>query len=70
MTLYVIIGYFSGALFMNVFGITVDATLQCFIATEEMGIPQDFIPDQLKQFVDNNAGDEKAAGCCSCSCFS
>lgn len=58
--LYLIIGYFVGALFMNVFGLAVDSTLQCFIATEEMGIGKDFIPEKLQKFVDDTADSSKS----------
>jgi len=60
-----------GVLFMNVFGLAVDATLQCFIATEEMGIDSSFIPAKLKKFVSDHheKGDNQAdkhESCCAC----
>mmetsp|Transcript_78397 Transcript_78397/g.210410 ORF Transcript_78397/g.210410 Transcript_78397/m.210410 type:complete len:782 (+) Transcript_78397:227-2572(+) len=68
---YCVIGYTMGVLFMDVFGLAVDATLQCFIATEEMGIDNSFIPAKLKKFVtdtvesgDNQEG--KHESCCAC----
>ncbi|CAK0872854.1 unnamed protein product [Prorocentrum cordatum] len=67
---YCVIGYTMGVLFMDVFGLAVDATLQCFIATEEMGIDNSFIR-ALKKFVtdtvesgDNQEG--KHESCCAC----
>jgi len=68
---YCFTGYVMGVLFMNVFGLAVDATLQCFIATEEMGIDSSFIPPKLKKFVTDHyeKGDnrpDKHESCCSC----
>jgi hypothetical protein len=64
--LYVAIGYFTGALFMNVFGLAVDSTLQCFIATEEMGIDRNFIPERLQGFVNDTENASKTRCCGSC----
>jgi len=68
---YCIIGYSMGVLFMNVFGLAVDATLQCFIATEEMGIDSSFVPQKLRKFVTDTveSGDNqesKHESCCPC----
>jgi len=63
--IYCVIGYFSGSLFMNVFGMAVDASLQCFIATEEMKLDNNIIPAPLRSFVDSQK-DEKSGGCCGC----
>jgi len=68
---YAFIGWFVGSLFMNVFGLAVDSTLQCFIATEEMKIDKAFIPDGLKKFIaDSEKEAEGKEGCCMgfCSC--
>merc|ERR1719311_1646728 len=40
----VAISYLVGKLYMNVFGLGVDASLQCMIAAEEMGHHGDFVP--------------------------
>jgi len=47
MAIYVILSYLVSKLFMNVFGLSVDTMLQCFIATEEMGGDSGFVPSQL-----------------------
>merc|ERR1712217_710468 len=52
--LYAFVGFQIGSLFMNVFGLAVDTTLQCFIATEEMGISKDHIPGKLQKFVEES----------------
>lgn len=44
---YVILSYLVAKLFMNVYGLSVDSMLQCFIATEEMGGDSGFVPSQL-----------------------
>jgi len=58
MAVYVIMSYLVAKLFMNVFGLSVDTMLQCFIATEEMGgdNPGDdsFLPSQLSALVGVN----------------
>jgi hypothetical protein len=73
---YCVIGYVMGVLFMDVFGLAVDATLQCLIATEEMGIDSSFIPTKLKKFVTDHTDkgddqDDKHDCCASCHgcCF-
>jgi len=47
MAIYTILSYLVAKLFMNVFGLSVDTMLQCFIATEEMGGDSGFVPSQL-----------------------
>jgi hypothetical protein len=32
---------------LNVFGMAVDSTLQCFLACEEMGLGGDFVPSAM-----------------------
>lgn len=48
-------------LFMNVFGLGVDTSLQCFIAAEEMGVSQEYVPAELKHLVESNPGKKKWA---------
>merc|ERR1712242_222427 len=51
---YFLIGYMCAQLFMGVYGMSVDATLHCFIATEEMDkdlADADFVPNGLKSLV-------------------
>merc|ERR1719265_653332 len=45
--LYVAIGYLVSTLFMNVFGLAVDTSLQCFIALSEMDVDSDRVPGPL-----------------------
>jgi len=52
--IYVIIGYVIAQLFMNVFSLAVDATLQCFVADEELNKSSGgakSTPSQLQSFV-------------------
>jgi len=48
MILYVIISYMVGKLYMNVFGLAVDTSLQCVIAAEEIDHDGSFVPKCLK----------------------
>jgi hypothetical protein len=48
---FTFIGYVVAKLFMAVFGLAVDTSLQCFIATEEMGGDNSFVPPCLDKFV-------------------
>mmetsp|Transcript_59842 Transcript_59842/g.142551 ORF Transcript_59842/g.142551 Transcript_59842/m.142551 type:complete len:923 (-) Transcript_59842:163-2931(-) len=48
---YVVIGYVIAKLYMNVFGLAVDTMLQCYIATEELGGDNGFVPGPLKGFL-------------------
>eukprot|EP00931_Biecheleriopsis_adriatica_P098375 TRINITY_DN7231_c0_g2_i1.p1 TRINITY_DN7231_c0_g2~~TRINITY_DN7231_c0_g2_i1.p1 ORF type:complete len:949 (+),score=198.10 TRINITY_DN7231_c0_g2_i1:115-2961(+) len=52
--IYAITAYLIAQLFMQVFGLAVDSTLQCFLACEEMGMGGDFVPEQMKRWL--NAG--------------
>jgi hypothetical protein len=54
---FIFVGYIVAKLFMNVFGLAVDTSLQCFIETEEMGGDNEFVPACLKSFVKDQ--DEK-----------
>eukprot|EP00927_Polykrikos_kofoidii_P026657 TRINITY_DN23703_c0_g1_i1.p1 TRINITY_DN23703_c0_g1~~TRINITY_DN23703_c0_g1_i1.p1 ORF type:complete len:836 (+),score=118.48 TRINITY_DN23703_c0_g1_i1:353-2509(+) len=62
--IYMCMGYVIGSLFMSVFGLAVDTTLQCFIATEEMGIEKEFIPKELQSLVEEKG--KSSSGCCGC----
>merc|ERR1719203_471742 len=66
--IYIFIGYIVAKLFMNVLGIAVDTTLQCFIAIEEIHIrEEDFVPKLLRTFMrdrDLPNRDSPAAPCC------
>jgi len=65
--LFFMIGYVISQLFMDVFGLAVDTTLQCFVADEELnssggGGGAQYTPDELKGFLkDPNA---KGKMCC------
>jgi len=48
---FLFVSYVVAKLFMNVFGLAVDTSLQCFIAAEEMSNYEDFAPDVLSDFV-------------------
>jgi len=56
---YVILGYMSGKLFMTTYGLAVDTSLQCFIATEELGIAAHYVPGPLQAIVDQNSKKKK-----------
>lgn len=65
--MYVMMGYMIGKLFMTVFGLAVDTTLQCFCADEELNkdkgnfAANNYTPEELKGFLkDPNA----KRGCC------
>jgi len=45
--MYGLMAYVVGALFMNVFGMAVDTSLQCVIFAEEKGIAEECVPRQL-----------------------
>jgi hypothetical protein len=45
----VVVSYIVGKLYMNVFGLGVDASLQCMIAAEEMEHDGDFVPEPLRK---------------------
>lgn len=49
--MYIIVSYVAAKLYMNVFGLAVDTMLQCFIATEEMGGDEEFVPSPLVNFI-------------------
>jgi hypothetical protein len=64
---YVFIGWMTAKLFIGTFALAVDATLQCFIAAEEMGAGNEFAPAPLKKFIEENK-DEKSKCCDACCC--
>jgi len=59
---YFMIGYMVGKLVMNVFGLAVDTTLQCFVADEELnGTVGEHTPSELTQFLAEMPKEEKKA---------
>merc|ERR1712060_43531 len=48
---YVCIAYVVAKLYMNVFGLAVDTSLQCFIIVEEQNLPPSCVPGPLKNLV-------------------
>lgn len=66
--LYVIVGYISAKLIMNVFGLAVDTVLQCFVANEELGGSSDFTPTQLSTFMAEHKEPTEKKGCCGDCC--
>jgi len=67
-TVYYLIGYVVGTLFMNVFGLAVDTCLQCFITSETMNHDGSFVPPNLKGLIpakaawDGKNGDKESGG--------
>merc|ERR1711988_1135206 len=51
MAVYAVVSYLVAKLYMNVFGLSVDTMLQCFIAAEEMGDDSGFVPVQLQGMI-------------------
>mmetsp|Transcript_55222 Transcript_55222/g.131634 ORF Transcript_55222/g.131634 Transcript_55222/m.131634 type:complete len:935 (-) Transcript_55222:224-3028(-) len=49
--LYFVMSYLIAQLYMNVFALATDTMLQCFIAAEEMGGDDDFVPGPLKNLL-------------------
>jgi len=49
--MYFGVSYVIAKLYMNVFGLAVDTSLQCFLACEEMDGCGDFVPSTLRNFV-------------------
>lgn len=52
---YAVMGYMVGHLFMNVFGLAVDTSLQCVIFAEEKCPEGNFVPPQLKRVIDRSS---------------
>eukprot|EP00438_Fugacium_kawagutii_P002119 Skav218469 [mRNA] locus=scaffold538:961360:964601:+ [translate_table: standard] len=67
--LYVILGYLIGRLFLTVFGLACDTSLQCFIMSEdgtEMRQRGDFVPSALQSLMekqDLGTSAERGTGC-------
>merc|ERR1719460_3305679 len=62
---YMMEGYICGKLVMNVFGLAVDTTLQCFVADEELnGQVGDHTPEELQRFLPQVEG--KKFSLCPC----
>mmetsp|Transcript_74014 Transcript_74014/g.154319 ORF Transcript_74014/g.154319 Transcript_74014/m.154319 type:complete len:954 (-) Transcript_74014:116-2977(-) len=62
--LFLFMAYCIAHLFMSVFGLAVDASLQCFIAVEEMKLSEseaDFVPSVLRKFagIQKDKGNDK-----------
>jgi len=51
MVCFLFVSYVVSKLYMNVFGLAVDTALQCFLAVEEMGTCQEYVPSVLANFV-------------------
>lgn len=51
---YAFTAYLVAKLFMNIFGLAVDSTLQCFLACEEMELGGDFVPSSMSRWLDKN----------------
>mmetsp|Transcript_28591 Transcript_28591/g.51833 ORF Transcript_28591/g.51833 Transcript_28591/m.51833 type:complete len:827 (-) Transcript_28591:30-2510(-) len=64
---YILMGYLVARLFLNVYALACDTSLQCFIIAEEMEHRGDFIPSALQSFIKQNDLQEvHEGGCCSC----
>ncbi|CAE8704708.1 unnamed protein product, partial [Polarella glacialis] len=58
MVVYFFMSYVISELFMNVFGLAVDSTLQCFLACEEMEMGGDFVPKELSRWLEDGPLDK------------
>jgi hypothetical protein len=54
LVVYTFTAYLVAKLFMNIFGLAVDSTLQCFLACEEMELGGDFVPSSMSRWLDKN----------------
>eukprot|EP00930_Biecheleria_cincta_P047272 TRINITY_DN32732_c0_g1_i1.p1 TRINITY_DN32732_c0_g1~~TRINITY_DN32732_c0_g1_i1.p1 ORF type:complete len:942 (-),score=124.05 TRINITY_DN32732_c0_g1_i1:243-3068(-) len=54
LVVYAFTAYLVAKLFMNIFGLAVDSTLQCFLACEEMELGGDFVPSSMSRWLDKN----------------
>merc|ERR1740138_1619682 len=59
MLFIIIVSYIVGKLYMNVFGMAVDTSLQCLIAAEEMGVTEGIVPGPLADRVKELPADDK-----------
>jgi uncharacterized membrane protein YbaN (DUF454 family) len=52
--------YICASIYMSVFGLAVDTTLQAFIIAEELGpdVVQDCVPADLRKYIDNSAANK------------
>jgi len=48
---YLFVSYVVARVFMNVFSLAVDTSLQCFLCAEEAGTPGNYVPSELQNFV-------------------
>jgi len=57
----ILLSYFAGSMFMNVFSMVTSTILQCFIADEEMfnGSEESFSDESLKSWIDSNGRNTK-----------
>merc|ERR1712085_187408 len=51
---YIFVSYVVSRVYMNVFSLAVDTSLQCFLASEESETTGDFVPSELRDFVAKN----------------
>merc|ERR1712232_253651 len=54
LVMYFCLGYIVGNLYMNVFGMAVDTSLQCVIFAEEKGIGEKVCPHELKRILNKS----------------
>jgi hypothetical protein len=66
--IFTFMGGIIAMIYMSVFGLAVDTTLQAFIIAEELDCADRFVPPALKSYMDAAPkGDEgKRKGCCAC----
>jgi hypothetical protein len=57
--LFILNGYVVGKLYMNVFHLAIDTSLQCFIACEEMGVDAETVPKELRALVPDTGKGKK-----------
>merc|ERR1719460_2975323 len=65
--IYVFIGWMTAKLFVGTFGLAVDATLQCFIAAEEMGCGDECAPEKLRGFIQDTEAEKGMCDSCCCT---
>merc|ERR1712113_243774 len=51
LVMYFFLGWVIGNLYMNVFGLAVDTSLQCVIFAEEKGIHEKVVPNELRKIL-------------------